>query len=265
MIPRTIHQTWKTNSIPEKFKKYQQSWMKKNPDFQYKLWTDEDNDNLIKNHYPQYYDLYQSFDQKILKVDFSRFCMMHHCGGIYADLDFECLKSINELLDKNKIVFGLSRENLIEIAFIASEPKQQIWLDMLEYVSDEYQNRKSIKGKIVSTFFKDFAVLYITGPNAFTDFYNKNPQYHEIIHLLDYRYFYPKVWLDGEATKNFEDYKNYQITYPVTYGIHHFEDSWSDEISLKIMYYLFKYFRHQILPWFVTEIKTDRKKLRERI
>ena len=37
-IPKIIHQTWKDNNIPEKWKLSQTMWQKHHPDWQYILW-----------------------------------------------------------------------------------------------------------------------------------------------------------------------------------------------------------------------------------
>ena len=60
MIPKIIHQTWKNKTVPEKWKKSQQSWIKHNPDWKYLLWTDKDNHEFIKKHYPWFLKTYKS-------------------------------------------------------------------------------------------------------------------------------------------------------------------------------------------------------------
>ena len=48
MIPKIIHQTWKTQEVPEHWKESQEEWQKlMDYGWEYMLWTDEDNRNLI--------------------------------------------------------------------------------------------------------------------------------------------------------------------------------------------------------------------------
>ena len=47
-VPALIHQTWKTQQVPEKWAKAQQSCIDLHPDYEYKLWTDDDGLELIK-------------------------------------------------------------------------------------------------------------------------------------------------------------------------------------------------------------------------
>ena len=46
-IPKIIHQIWIGNrQIPKELQKYQLTWKKENPDWEYKLWTNEE----VKNY-----------------------------------------------------------------------------------------------------------------------------------------------------------------------------------------------------------------------
>ena len=63
-IPLIIHQTWKTNEVPEKWKEPQESWTnqsviyplkRKYNEFVYMLCTDEMLDKFIKEQYPWFY------------------------------------------------------------------------------------------------------------------------------------------------------------------------------------------------------------------
>jgi len=47
-VPAIIHQTWKSKDIPEKWKAAQQSCVELHPDYEYRLWTDDDGLELIK-------------------------------------------------------------------------------------------------------------------------------------------------------------------------------------------------------------------------
>ena len=44
MIPRIIHQTWKTETIPPQWEAAQRSWRDAHPGWEYRLWTDDDLD-----------------------------------------------------------------------------------------------------------------------------------------------------------------------------------------------------------------------------
>ena len=46
-ISRILHQSWQTRDLPARFKHWQQSWKDLNPGWEYRLWTYEDNHNLV--------------------------------------------------------------------------------------------------------------------------------------------------------------------------------------------------------------------------
>jgi len=58
-VPRIIHQTWKDQEIPAQFRKYVQTWTATHPHWEYRLWTDEDNLELVKDHFPEYLKAYE--------------------------------------------------------------------------------------------------------------------------------------------------------------------------------------------------------------
>ena len=48
MIPKIIHQTWKTDIPPSKWIPFIEKVKKLNPEWEYILWTDADNDEFVK-------------------------------------------------------------------------------------------------------------------------------------------------------------------------------------------------------------------------
>lgn len=72
-----IHQSWKTATIPDKFRAWSDSWIQKNPHFQHVLWTDEENERLVRENYAEWWELYQGFGEGIKRADFVRNLYMH--------------------------------------------------------------------------------------------------------------------------------------------------------------------------------------------
>ena len=107
-IPKIIIQTWKSNKIPIKYKKYVDSVKKDNSDFTFLFFTDKDIDKFLKKYYPIYYITYLKLPLKIQKIDFFRYVAVYHFGGFYYDLDMESLKSLDDLI-KNDVVFPIEQ------------------------------------------------------------------------------------------------------------------------------------------------------------
>ena len=105
-IPCIIHQTWKDNNIPQSMRSWQSSWQKHHPSWEYRLWTDEDNYRLVAEYYPWLLPVYEGFSEPVMRVDLVRCLILKHYGGVYADLDFECLKPVVPLLEGFSLVLG---------------------------------------------------------------------------------------------------------------------------------------------------------------
>ena len=97
-IPKIIHQTWKTQEIPPELVFCVESWKKLNPDWQYILWTDEEMDVFVKKYFPEIHGVYVSYPTNIFRADLFRLLVVYQMGGVYADLDMECLKPLDFLL-----------------------------------------------------------------------------------------------------------------------------------------------------------------------
>lgn len=104
MIPRIIHQTWKTEQIPERFLGYSLSWREKNPDWSYRFWTDRDLLEFVANHYPEYLNVFCGYEQGVQRADAGRYLLLHHFGGIYADIDTECCQSLETLTSEERVI-----------------------------------------------------------------------------------------------------------------------------------------------------------------
>ena len=201
-LTKIIHQSWKDKNIPYHIykKHWVDSWQQKNPDWEYRLWTDEDNLNLVKNDYPQYLDLYNSYEKGVDKADIARFFYMHKYGGIYVDLDFRCLKPLDKLFDGEIMVLGKQKmkqtgeeidENVIPNAFKYSAPGQQFWLDCIDLLPEYKYDKHGVHT----------SPEIATGPIFLLRCLQRLKP--DNIKLLDPEIFYPISWdTDGSAAKN---------------------------------------------------------------
>jgi mannosyltransferase OCH1-like enzyme len=141
MFPRIIFQTWKTHHLPEPFNTWAESWKKHNPRYAYILFDDYDNRDFVKRKFPQFLSVYDSFHAEIYRVDFVRYLFLYEYGGIYADLDFECLRPFDSLLAGKKdydIILGRVDpydHYYLPNALMISKPRCQFWMDIANYIS----------------------------------------------------------------------------------------------------------------------------------
>src|SRR5690348_15650039 len=112
-LPPIIHQTWKDRRIPAAWQPFQRSWREHHPDWRYRFWTDHDLRELVRRDYPWFLPIYDGYPKHIERVDAARYFLLHRHGGLYVDLDFECLRPIDELLAGRELVLGFEpREHL---------------------------------------------------------------------------------------------------------------------------------------------------------
>jgi mannosyltransferase OCH1-like enzyme len=127
LIPQIIHQTWKTSEIPDHWKEYQASWRRAHPGWEYRLWTDRDSRELIATRHPWFLPTYDAFPRQIQRVDASKYFILYSCGGVYADLDCECLKPLGPLLAGGGAVVSRTRDGVIDCAIMASSIRHPFW------------------------------------------------------------------------------------------------------------------------------------------
>lgn len=87
-IPKIIHQIWLGGPLPEDLKQLQETWIALHPDWEFKVWTEQDLEtfHLINQ---------ASFENGVNygeKANVWRYEILYRYGGLYVDVDFECLK-----------------------------------------------------------------------------------------------------------------------------------------------------------------------------
>ena len=73
-IPQIIHQSWKEHyNLQERQRMWRQTWIEQNPGWKVILWSDDDNKQLVRQHYPWLLDFYNSLNG-VHRADMVRFC-----------------------------------------------------------------------------------------------------------------------------------------------------------------------------------------------
>lgn len=175
-IPKIIHQIWLGSPVPESFKVLQQSWIAHHigRDWLYKLWTDED----VKHMHLYNQEFYDATDNYGIKSDILRLEIIYHYGGVYIDMDYECLQALDDLhytydfytalqpLDTSFIQLGS--------ALFGACPKHPIIKHCIETVKDDWHLKGAPKKTGPVHFTKSFYACASTKGNkdiAFPAFY----------------------------------------------------------------------------------------------
>lgn len=100
MIPRKLHQFWDTGTPPPGVQALLQTWQDENPSWEYKLWTDSSIVDLIRERYDETVErAYRAGRYPAMRADLGRYLVLSEFGGIYADADLKCLRSIEDVVD----------------------------------------------------------------------------------------------------------------------------------------------------------------------
>lgn len=143
MIPALIYQTWKSKtSLPENFAHWRASFARLNPGYTLLLWDDADNRQFIADHFAWFLPTYDGFPQEIFRVDAVRYFFLYLHGGIYVDLDTQCLKPLDPLRSQADVVLGWlgndpTSDQAIPNAIMLSRPRQEFWLLAIAIMLDQ--------------------------------------------------------------------------------------------------------------------------------
>jgi mannosyltransferase OCH1-like enzyme len=195
-FPKILHHifwdfTDKNRPITEitEFNECRKTWLNYHKNWSAKLWDKPDMDKFVKKHFPQYFDKWDSLNKKIKKVDMFRYMVLHVEGGLYSDLDMECLINYDNLLEEHKnydIIFychGTEKQEICNNGIMISKPNNGLWIEMIEH---------GLKNK-------DKDVLSCTGPPVLGKKAFKNSKKYNI-KMLDH-YYDKIIQNNGDAAK----------------------------------------------------------------
>ncbi|KAI8618247.1 hypothetical protein BC830DRAFT_1166318 [Chytriomyces sp. MP71] len=129
VIPKVILRTFWTNNRDEirraadngtdKYREryaWFETWDKLNPTHTQLIFTDFDSDRFVMGHFSKWVvDAYFRLPRVVLRADMARYFMLYIFGGLYTDMDTECLVPIREwTTDYHRIGIITGSENLIE-------------------------------------------------------------------------------------------------------------------------------------------------------
>ena len=209
LIPKKIHQIWLGDKIiPKKCKKWMLSWQEFNPQWEYKLW-DEQN---IKELDVKDMNIYSKKFNPGYRSDILRYIILKNFGGIYVDTDFECLKPLPSNILRYKFIAGIMFGNnpCIGNSILISVPNFLLMDNILNDIKlKDYKNDIS-------------HIINHSGPNTVTREYfklNKDNQNECLILPSNYFYPYPNFMLNKQIDR-------YREIEDDSIGIHHWQMTW---------------------------------------
>jgi hypothetical protein len=98
MIPKRLIQTGKTSRLPVKLKAAVANLKLLNPDFEYLFFDDQGVERFMRQEFPEYCEVFESFPFRIQRYDFFRYLAVYRLGGFYFDLDVFLCSGLGDLL-----------------------------------------------------------------------------------------------------------------------------------------------------------------------
>ena len=160
-IPKIIHQIWLGSPLPEEFKQLQNSWIEHhtNKGWSYKLWTDEDVAQL-KLYNQEFYDATDNYG---VKSDILRWELLHRYGGVYIDMDYECLQPLDDLHYTYDFYTALQPLDTLFVqlgaALVGSRAGHPILAHCIETIKDDWGHKGAPKKTGPVHFTKSFCAM----------------------------------------------------------------------------------------------------------
>lgn len=153
-IPKIIHQIWMGSEMPRKFRRQTATWKQHHPDWEYRLWGDND----ISEFSPDIVGLVNSVDCFAQKGDILRMAILQRYGGLYVDVDYDCYRPcdlLNQSFDFYTTIRSLPLLHMqfpdtfpvpldVCTSFIGSVPSHPILNHYLERVGDRLNDEELI-------------------------------------------------------------------------------------------------------------------------
>jgi mannosyltransferase OCH1-like enzyme len=143
-IPKIIWQTYKDpqETLALYMHEAMDTWKNLNPEYEHRYMDDTQAAEFIKNEYGQeWYDIFISLPVGVMRGDLWRYMVIYKYGGVYADLDTECLKPISSWMieDKEFIVCPETSDHFCQWTF-ASTSGNPILKSVLDLIKDRLLN-----------------------------------------------------------------------------------------------------------------------------
>jgi len=234
MVSRTIHQTWKDKNIPDHFLPWIKSWKDTHPDWEYKLWTDDDNRRLIKEKYEWFLPTYDNYEFNIQRADAIRCFILYEYGGLYADVDIWCAKDTSPLFSDvtDCALFYENPNHCLKDRFLNTDiftnsimysvKGSKFMLKLMKTMSKNEYMYEPFDNDAKETTDENLRVIYSTGPGFITTMYYRYNSLIDGISPISHRCF--EYCTQAERYTKLDN-SDYDIP-DDGYGIHWMVNTW---------------------------------------
>ncbi len=160
-IPKIIHQTFKSASLPALTKWHVARLRERNPEYRYEFYDDIRVENFIAQEFDTHIlNLYKKIQIGAAKADFFRYAILLKKGGVYLDIDSAIQGKLSDfIIDSDVAVLSTERNPDLYVQWaLIFEPNHPFLKKTMEIVIENLENN----------FFPN-DVHKMTGPSAYTE------------------------------------------------------------------------------------------------
>jgi inositol phosphorylceramide mannosyltransferase catalytic subunit len=205
MIPKIRHLIWLGGNLAERHVAWLASWREQMPDWEVRFWDDASVAALpvVTTR------MWNTANSVAERADLLRYWVLHEFGGVYADTDVQCLKSLDPLLEAKKVACFIGEEKPGRLcnAVIGAEPGHAFIALLNERIERNWFQHDHILNRSAN-FFVMRTLAEFKGPGS--------------VNVFPPRYFYPYVWDQKDRYAG----ADFATVFPLAYLVHHWESSW---------------------------------------
>jgi mannosyltransferase OCH1-like enzyme len=202
-FPRIVHLIyipWKKNGVLKSdFSDFDHSFYtkfkSKHPNWSIRLWKLPDVQALLRDHYPQYQNIFTIIKHPIQLIDFLRLLIIYKYGGIFWQYESRLKCNLNRFIPRKKAKLILFVETIISQTFADQMSKEPIRNNKPEELVRiafgcfssypahpfiHYCIEKSWKNILTKKLNTQYDILYIGGNAMFSEAYHEYPTKDDI-------------------------------------------------------------------------------------
>lgn len=232
-IPLIIHQVYEDPAGPSHaLLDISKSWKEHHPTWEYRFWARDEINTFLETCFPELIIFYKALPFNVQRWDFIRYLILYKYGGLYVDMDYECLEPIESIISDSGCCLGLepynhvykyNREYIVGNAFMSSTPDHPFFKLIIEDIKNSKLTLESFKEKA-------YYILNTTGPFMMSKVYENYDNKGEI-KLLSPDIVAPldleeiRMLINGKVNQSME------LKIEKASAIHYFMGSWWEQTN----------------------------------
>jgi hypothetical protein len=157
-IPKVLHFIWIGSPLPEKYIRMIDSWRLHHASWEINIWDDEkvSSFNLVNE---QNFKHAPNFG---MKSDILRYEILNTYGGVYVDIDYECIRSLDTIIASQCDFFvGFSHTVVLEVnnGLIGCAPRH----DIMQLLIKDISSQKTVQSVLQNDFLADNIAMFMGG------------------------------------------------------------------------------------------------------